>query len=115
MWVAGCVHVCVCVLGSQCNINLSGFFFLSDALVAPQMHEPQLFLLLLLHTYTHPQIYMCPQLTIPLLNLSVHKVQEHCVSARDPQLSYPSIIPVPISHHVSLPLLCMQAGASPTD
>lgn len=49
---------------------------------------------------------------IPLLNLSSHKVREHCVSTRDPQLSYLSIIPipVPVSHRVSAPLLCRQAG-----
>lgn len=81
------------------------------------MHETQL--VLLLHTpHTQVRIYMCTRLTIPLLNLSSHKVREHCASTRDPQLSYLSIIPipVPISHRlsVSAPLLCMQAGTSHT-
>lgn len=63
--------------------------------------------------HTHTQMWI--QLTIPLLNLSSHKVREHCVSARDPQLSYLSIIPIPVpeSHRVSVvlchSLACRQA------
>lgn len=57
VWVGGCVHVCVsqglCVTPIQV-----GVFSPPEALVAPQMHETQL--VLLLHTpHTHTYGYIC--------------------------------------------------------